>query len=219
MSIEQVTCPKCGRKLAADVITTIHEDDEKTWQALLAKQLNTCYCPDCQERFLVERPLVYRDSVNPFIVYYMDTPPDTDQHELEKQIDDMANDIAEQEGIQTPVVRLTTTIWDFIEKIFIWRRGFDDRLIEFAKQQLFRNTDLDKMSRLQHRLLLDFSNEDPQKLAFIIFDRETNAPVGGLHVPMEEFNKLTEEFQNSPQLIHELEILFPTCYVSVERLF
>ena len=216
---EQVTCPSCGAKLTAEVVTTIRENNEAAWQALVQRRLNVCHCPHCDQDFMVERPLVYRDETQPFILYYIDTTPETDQNALERQIDDMATEIAEAEGVEKPIVRLTVTLWDFIEKIFIWRNGYDDRLIEFAKQQLFRNTDLDKMSRLQHRLLLDFSNEDPNVLAFIIFDRETNQPVGGIHVPLEEFHKLTDEFYGNPQLLHELELLFPTCYVSVERLF
>lgn len=217
--MEQVTCPKCGQKMQAEVISVIREEDEATWKLLVAGKLNVCQCPGCHTSFMVERPLIYRDTNRPFIVYYVDTPPDMDQHDLEVQIDDMAAKTAEQEGIDKPVVRLTVTLWDFIEKIFIWRQGYDDRLIEYAKQQLYRNTDLDQMSRQQHRLLLDFSNEDPEKLAFIIFDRETNQPAGGIHVPLEEFRKLTDEFNANPQLLHELDLLFPTCYVSVERLF
>ena len=218
MSKECVTCPKCGRKLQTEVTTVIRENDETAWKALLSKTLNTCTCPDCGTKFMVERPLIYRDIAHPFIVYYVDAPDDGNR-DLEQQIDAMAEEISAQEGIDKPVVRLTLTIWDFIEKIFIWRMGYDDRLIEFAKQQLFRNTDLDKLSRTQHRLLLDFSNEDSDKLVFIVFDRETNAPVGRMHVPLEEFHKLTDEFQGNEQLMHELEILFPTCLVSVERLF
>lgn len=216
---EQVTCPHCGTQLTAEVITTIHESNEEAWRALLESRLNVCHCDQCQQEFMVEKPLIYRHETQPFIVYYLDTTPETDQFALEKNIDDMAAAIADSEGVEKPIVRLTVTLCDFIEKIFIWRHGYDDRLIEYAKQQLFRNTDLDQMSRLQHRLLLDFSNEDPQVLPFIIFDRETNQPVGGIHVPLEEFLKLTDEFYSNPQLLHELELLFPSCYVSVERLF
>ena len=219
MSKKRVTCPKCGKKIMVDVISCIHENDESAWKALLAHRLNTCVCPDCGTSFMVNEPLTYCDKNNPFILTYInDDGEEENTFELEHWFDETADEMAEREGIEKPVVRLTTTIWDFIEKIFIWRMGLDDRLIEFAKQQLFRNTDLDKLSRSQHRLLLDFSATDGEKLVFLVFDRETNQPVGRMHVPMEEFRKLTDEFQGNNQLMNELNTLFPSCIVSVDRL-
>ena len=167
MSKKNVTCPSCGRKLKVEVVNLIHENDETTWKALLAHRLNTCACPDCGTSFMVNEPLYYVDKTNPFVLAYInDDSMEEDAFELEHWFDETAADIAEKEGVEKPIARLTTTIWDFIEKIFIWRLGLDDRLVEFAKQQLFRNTDLDKLSRTQHRLLLDFSATDDEKLVF-----------------------------------------------------
>ncbi len=219
MSKKNVTCPSCGRKLKVEVVNLIHENDEAAWKSLLAHRLNTCTCPDCGTTFMVNEPLYYVDKTTPFVLAYInDDSMEEDAFELEHWFDETAADIAEKEGVEKPIARLTTTIWDFIEKIFIWRLGLDDRLVEFAKQQLFRNTDLDKLSRTQHRLLLDFSATDNEKLVFLVFDRETNQPVGRMHVPMEEFRKLTEEFQGNDQLMNELNTLFPSCVVSVDRL-
>jgi len=218
MSIQDAICQACGQHIQTELIQVITDQDDSAWKALLAHQLNTVLCPHCKTRFALDTPLIYKDSQRPFIAYYM-KKPEGGTHELEKQIDEMAKTVAASADVEKPVVRLTVTLADFIEKIFLWRLGYDDRLVEFAKQQLFRNTDLDKMSRLKHRLLVDFSNKEKDKLSFIIFDRETNAPCGGINVPLEEFDSLTQEFHGNPQLMQELDKLFPTCLVSVERLF
>jgi hypothetical protein len=84
---------------------------------------------------------------------------------------------------------------------------------------LFKNLGEDKLNPSEHRLLIDFSNKDEDKLAFIIYDRETNQPISALHVPKAEFDSLVKEFTENEQLLAELDTLFPSCYVSVERLF
>ena len=84
---------------------------------------------------------------------------------------------------------------------------------------LFSNLGEDRLNSSAHRLLVDFSNKDESKLAFIVYDRETNRPMSSLHVPMEEFNNLVKEFSVNDQLMNELDTLFPSCYVSVDRLF
>lgn len=218
MSRETVICPKCQAEVSVDVTTTISSTDTAALTALAKGELNTCDCPQCHAHFCVSKPLIYRDAERPFLAF-CDDVSEGDLQAMEEQVDTLASAMAEQNGIEKPVVRLTTNPVDFIEKINLWRLGFDDRLIEFAKQQLYRNTDLEKMNRLQHRLLVDFSNEDESKLAFLIYDRETNAPCGGIHVPREEYDKLLDEFNSDPRLLDELERLFPSSYVSVERLF
>ena len=216
---EMVTCPHCGHRISTQVTTVIRHDDAKALDALYKGTLNRVRCPKCGHDFLVDTTLIYRDDENPFIVYYVDIPEDADLHTYEREIDVMATEAAMKENLDRPTVRLTVSLPDFIEKISLRRLGLDDRLIEYAKHQLFSNLGEERLSSSAHRLLVDFSNKDADKLAFIVYDRETNRPISSLHVPMEEFNNLVKEFSVNDQLMNELDTLFPSCYVSVDRLF
>ncbi|MBR4372033.1 MAG: CpXC domain-containing protein [Victivallales bacterium] len=216
---EMVTCPHCGHRISTQVTTVIRHDDVKALDALYKGTLNRVRCPKCGHDFLVDTTLIYRDDENPFIVYYVDIPEDADLHTYEREIDVMATEAAMKENLDRPTVRLTVSLPDFIEKISLRRLGLDDRLIEYAKHQLFSNLGEERLSSSAHRLLVDFSNKDANKLAFIVYDRETNRPISSLHVPMEEFNNLVKEFSVNDQLMNELDTLFPSCYVSVDRLF
>ena len=216
---ETVVCPHCGYKTTTRVTTVIRHDDVQALDALFKGALNRVHCPKCKQDFLVNKTLIYRDDENPFIVYYIDLPDDADLHTYEREIDVMASEAAMNENLDRPTVRLTVTLPDFIEKISLRRIGLDDRLIEYAKHQLFSNLGEDRLNSSAHRLLVDFSNKDQSKLAFIIYDRETNRPISSLHVPMEEFDNLVKEFATNDQLMNELDTLFPSCYVSVDRLF
>ena len=214
-----VICPCCGHSMAKEITTVIRHDDHKTLESLFRGTLNRVHCNKCKQDFNIPQTLTYRDDENPFIVYYIDIPDDADIHTYEREIDVMASDVAMKENLERPTVRLTVTLPDFIEKISLRRLGLDDRLVEYAKHMLFSNLGKDRLNSSMHRLLVDFSNKDQDKLAFIVYDRETNSPVSSLHVPMEEFTNLVREFSNNDQLMNELDTLFPSCYVSVDRLF
>ena len=216
---ETVACPHCGHRMSTQVTTVIRHDDTKALDALFKGTLNRVRCPKCTHDFLVDTTLIYRDDENPFIVYYVDIPEDADLHTYEREFDVMATEAAMKENLDRPTVRLTVSLPDFIEKISLRRMGLDDRLIEYAKHQLFSNLGEDRLNSSAHRLLVDFSNKDESKLAFIVYDRETNRPISSLHVPKEEFNNLVKEFSVNDQLMNELDTLFPSCYVSVDRLF
>ena len=191
---ETVVCPHCGHRMSTQVTTVIRHDDAKALEALFKGTLNRVRCAKCGHDFLVDTTLIYRDDENPFIVYYID-------------------------DVRFTYDAGTVTFPDFIEKISLRRLGLDDRLIEYAKHQLFSNLGDERLNSSAHRLLVDFSNKDADKLAFIVYDRETNRPISSLHVPMEEFNNLVKEFSVNDQLMNELDTLFPSCYVSVDRLF
>jgi hypothetical protein len=214
-----VECPNCGEECRVKPAPAIKHDDEKTLKKLFEGTLNKFTCKACGIPFALTRPLVYKDWESVFIAYYVDLPDNADLQTFEQEIDVMATDVFQAENLPRPTVRLTVTLPDFIEKIILHRMGLDDRLIEFAKHQLFKNLGEDKLNPSEHRLLIDFSNKDEDKLAFIIYDRETNQPISALHVPKAEFDSLVKEFTENEQLLAELDTLFPSCYVSVERLF
>jgi len=191
---------------------------DKHLAALMTGTLNRATCSDCKVEFLVETPLVYLDGQTSFIVYLLEPPEDGNTEALEREVDCMATEVFSRENLERPLVRLTFTYPDFIEKIKLRTLGYDDRLIEYAKYQLFQNISEERLSKFQHKLLLDFSNRDEDKLVFLVYDRETNKPLSVVHVPMEDFRTLEQEFAENLAMLQELDAIFPTCHVSADRL-
>jgi hypothetical protein len=217
-NLQLIPCPRCGAEVKADIVSVIVPDDAKTMGALFAGRLNCPLCPSCKQRFAVSTPLVYRDVERACIITQMEAPEDGNTLEMEQELDCLATDMAVEQGIARPFVRLTTSRPDFLEKISLFQAGLDDRLIEYAKSQLFRNIDESRLSIRRHRLLYDFTNRDESKLIFFVYDKEVERNVTAVHVPMEDFRTLEREFAASDELRIELDSLFPSCVVSVERL-
>ncbi len=213
----KVKCPKCGKELTATLVSTILPDDGNL-RKLLDGSLNKVKCDSCGVDFVVENSLTYRDKEHSFIVFCVPPPEDGNTEPIEHEVDIMATDAAIKEGVARPTVRLTFTRPDFIEKIMLHKAGYDDRLIECAKLQLFRSLDELQLSRSRHRLLFDFSKTDEQSLMFLVYDKDELKAVNAVQVPMDDYRCLEMEFQNSRDLRKELEAAFPGCYVSADRL-
>ncbi len=213
----KVKCPKCGKEFRAEPVTAIIPDDGNL-RKLLDGSLNKVKCAACGVEFALETPLTYRDKANSFIVFCLQPPEDGNTESIENDVDAMATDAAMNEGIARPTVRLTFSRPDFIEKIMLHNAGYDDRLIEFAKLQLFRSLDELQLSRSRHRLLFDFSKTDDQSLMFIVYDRDELKAVNAVQVPMDDFRSLEEELEKNADLQKELDAAFPGCYVSADRL-
>ncbi|MBQ7650077.1 MAG: hypothetical protein IJS15_03910 [Victivallales bacterium] len=213
----KVKCPKCGKEFRTVPVTSIVPDDGNL-RKLLDGSLNKVKCGACGAEFVLETPLTYRDKATSFIVFCLQPPEDGNTEPIENDVDSMATDAAMKEGIARPIVRLTFSRPDFIEKIMLHNAGYDDRLVEFAKLQLFRSLDELQLSRSRHRLLFDFSKTDEQSLMFIVYDNDELKPVNAVQVPMEDYRGLEEELEKNADLQKELDAAFPGCYVSADRL-
>jgi len=137
-SRRRVKCPCCGKTITVEVVSSLRPGD-KHLAALMTGTLNRATCSDCKVEFLVETPLVYLDGQTSFIVYLLEPPEDGNTEALEREVDCMATEVFSRENLERPLVRLTFTYPDFIEKIKLRTLGYDDRLIEYAKYQLFQN--------------------------------------------------------------------------------
>ena len=107
---------------------------------------------------------------------------------------------------------------EFIEKIMLVNAGFDDRLMEYAKFQLFQNCP-GQLDHEKHRLLFDFSNKEDNLIKFVVFDKENGKHIAGLHIERKDYEAMDNEFKNTPTLQKELDALFPNCNVTVDRVF
>ncbi len=213
-------CPKCGFKLNnISEPVTILTPDSSSLSKLFDGTLNKVVCPKCKMTLTLDGGhLVFRDVEKQFILYLMPEPEDGNTEALEEEIDATMTEEAQTHGIARPTIRLTYQRPDFIEKIAIHKLGFDDRLIEYAKLQLFRNMDELQLSRATHRLLLDYSRTNDEHLLFLVYDRESQKPINAIQVEMRDYLSLEEELMQSEDLQRELDAAFPGCYVCADRL-
>jgi hypothetical protein len=212
-----VSCPKCGTAQTAAVATVITPDDESLVQLFQGK-LNQLVCEQCGTVFGVETPLLFRDDDQHVLIYYLPLGEKSEWQEAEKQMIGLTEKVfADAEFEEMPTCRLTLTHRRFIEKIAIHIHGLDDRLVEYVKYQLYNRPE-QPVDAGCYDLFYDFSPQEENILAFIIFDRDTARPQAVTHIGRDLYDELEEAFLQDAALQQELHALFPGCYVSVERI-
>ena len=215
-----VACPHCGASRNVAVTTVLRPGDENL-TLLFRGQLNRVVCSDCDEPFVLAVPLLYRDDEESFLVYQWPREENLDWSEMETHMASLAKRIFTEfgEGLAPPTCRLVTDRGAFIEKIALHQFGFDDRIVEYIKYQLFNNPNEEhRIDSVRSFLRFDFSNTNEEILAFLVIDRETGAAGAGAHLPMEIYRELAQACEPDSAMDEELNALFPGYFVSVDRL-
>ena len=210
-------CPACSHETPYRTVSTITKGTREL-TALFGGELNKATCNSCFVEFLVEIPLIYRDDKARFLVYYSPLTPDDQLPELIKLMEKLDQQLFEGlSPLEKPVCRLTLSRRDFIEKIAIRQHGYDDRLIEYIKYQLFQHS---KKGLDPHRmdLLFDFSNTNNENLSFFAFDRTTKKAVYSLNFLRTDYDHLGEYFLRKNDMEIRLNRLFKKYYVHVTSL-
>ncbi len=118
-----VTCKQCGKEhpfTAWESLNVTHDRDFK--QQLLKGQLTRFTCPDCASSTHVLHPILYHDMDKRLMLWLW----------LEKGEPDTAF-VPVQRFLDEYQFRIVSTYDALVEKIFIFDRGLDDRLVEFLK--------------------------------------------------------------------------------------
>ena len=214
---QTVKCPACSHQTPCRTVSTITKGT-KELTALFGGDLNKTTCKSCFVEFLVEIPLIYRDDKARFLVYYSPLTRDDQLSEITQFMEKLDSQLFEGLSSQEkPICRLTLSRRDFIEKIAIRQHGYDDRLIEYIKYQLFQHS---KKGLDPHRmdLLFDFSNTNNKHLGFLAFDRTTKEAVYSLNFLHADYDHLGEYFLRKNEMEIRLNRLFKKYFVHVSSL-
>lgn len=215
-----VKCPTCGREIPLTPVTVLRPDDASLG-LLFRGTLNQCLCPDCNARFRVDLPLLYRDDARRIVVYCLPAGEQdgSDLEQAEAQVDTILKSIfAGDDVAELPECRLVFTIAEFVEKIALVQAGLDDRLVEYIKYQFFLRRERD-LNPARRNLLFDFSHTEPENLGFIVVDRQSGKACAAAHIAMDTYRELAAAFLAQDGLREELRKLFPRYVVSAMRLF
>ena len=213
-----ISCPKCGK--TADIATTeLVLPESPTLLALLKGTLNLATCPACQSRILVDTPLVYRDAAEGLFIWLV---PGGDWRPLEVELLRMAEEAGRQEeeedGTRLPLTcRLVLSRRNLVEKIMLFRNGFDDALVEYIKFNLYHHRE-HPIDPEANELLYDFSATDDEKLMFLVIDRKSGRATAHTHLEMSAYQELAAVYADTQDGREEMRKIFPGPYVSASRM-
>ena len=209
-------CPSCSAEIVVSPTSVVTENTAQLHD-LFKGILNKFQCTKCDGEFLYDTPIVYRDNEHRYVIYYHTSSTDDNLSEalayMQEVYDNLFRDLSDNEK---PISRLTLKRKDLVEKIKIHQHGYDDRLIEYIKYQLFQHSDNLDCASLD--LLFDFASSNSENLVFLAFDRKTGNAHYSLEFPAEEYEKLNRDFLSPPETAKEFDKLFNGHYVHVGTL-
>lgn len=210
-----IPCPRCGQTVSITT-TELILPDSPALMALLKGTLNVGSCGKCQNRILLDKPLLYRDEVHGLFLWSV---PGGDWRALEPELMRMAAEAAQQDGNQHPpfLCRLVLSRRGLVEKIMLFQNGFDDALVEYIKFNLYNHPD-HPINPQERELLYDFSATDNEKLMFLVIDRKTGLAVAHTHLEMSAYQELAKIYADTEEGQAEMRKIFPGPYVSANRM-
>ena len=215
---EYASCPHCNASQCIEPVTAVYPDSEEL-DSLFNGTLNRFQCSACEQKFSVKVPVLFRDEENHALVYYIPAEDRKDWQEAENQMDKVLKQVfSNLPDDELPHCRLTLTYRGFIEKTSLLMNGFDDRVIEYLKYQLFKDEQR-QLDPYRTEMLYNFSQQDENYLNFLLFDRETGSSASALDVPKELYDELAESILKDEDVKNELEEMFSGYFINVEKLF
>lgn len=129
------------------------EADPELKEQIMTGELFLVKCPDCGEETLAEYPVMYMDPAKKLNIYMA---PGHDE-DLLMQLNSL--DMPEAEVDNDAVFRVVESGEELLEKILIFDRGRDDRILELYKAIIVENIK-DEWPDVHHKDILYFTDED-----------------------------------------------------------
>jgi hypothetical protein len=112
------------------------------------------------------------------------------------------------EGTTIPRLQLVLTRMELVERIFLLEQKLDERLVEYAKYQIYQNN-AERVPAKQKILLFNAQQTDDNNFCFVVQDIKTATFDEVLGYPRSQYQKMKNKFMADDE---ELIELFPDVY-------
>ena len=213
-----IRCPKCQHDQSVELYESINvQTSPELKKLLMANQLNTVKCEQCELTFRVDKPLLYHDPKRRFMIYQIpvkDNAVEDGEREFTESLGRLSGVMPKD--IQAPDVSLVFSRTELVERIFLRDAGLNERIIEYIKYMIY-SRNAGKVNPAKKNLLFDVEDSTPEALCFVVQDVESKKLESVLQYDRKTYTALCETFDKDDQTPTLLE-LFPGPYISARRL-
>lgn len=213
-----IECPKCGDKQDVELFDSLNVHDEPALKENLMKnQINQVDCAGCGYNFRVDKPVLYSDPAQNFIIFLNPTreSPTAEEQRMFVQWMEQVNTTL-PDGIDAPEVHLVTSRTELVERIFILENDLEARIIEYVKHTIY-SRNLSKVDPEKKILLFDAQDSTEEKLCFVVQDSSSHQLESVIEYNRDAYVGLCEMFDQDDQTPSLME-LFPGPYISARAL-
>ena len=133
-AMQEITCPKCGKKtsfLVWDSINTLQNPEMK--EKVRNDEAFRFHCPECGAAAMLNYNFLYHQQEDKVLIFV--NADGSNCKEMEQILDQRGNAF---DGYKK---RIVMSYNEFKEKLLILDAGFDDRIVEIIKSSIWDNVD------------------------------------------------------------------------------
>jgi transcription elongation factor Elf1 len=218
-STYQINCPQCGQMQDVELFDAINVSEHPDLrQKLMTNQLQMVTCEYCEFQFSVDKPLLYHDTDNHFMIYWIpsgeNTPPEKCKETFENSLQEILKLLPTD--FDPPQIHLVLTRTELVERIFMLESELDERIIEYIKYQIYTRN-LEKIAPEQKILLFNAEDSSAENLCFVVQDATSRQFESVLEYSREAYAALSEMFDRDEQTGNLFEF-FPGPYINARAL-
>lgn len=133
--MEQVTCPHCGKQGTMQVWQSVNTAvDPETRELVRSGELFAYKCPSCGAVTNVNYGFLYHQMEDQLMIYYVtDEESCASVAEMFSGQDERMGRLMDKSGVDGYLMRIVLSQNALREKLFIFDRGLDDRVVEILK--------------------------------------------------------------------------------------
>ena len=133
--MEQVTCPHCGKQGTMQVWQSVNTAiDPETRELVRSGELFAYKCPSCGAVTNVNYGFLYHQMEDQLMIYYVtDEESCASVAEMFSGQDERMGRLMDKSGVDGYLMRIVLSQNALREKLFIFDRGLDDRIVEILK--------------------------------------------------------------------------------------
>ena len=201
-----VTCNSCNTVMEYDIYESINVTlQPKLKEKIVNDELFVLTCPNCGKKFYLSYDFLYNDIDCGFMVQYCNADNHDEKVEQFKAIvNNFKKEINEHFTSLSYKFRFVSDFHKLKEKVRIFDRNLDDRIIELYKYEFIINGYDKDLSQLDDVVFVNVDGSS--ECLFVLFEKDVMENVRAISFDEMEYLRLEKEYENVVETFDDVEV-------------
>lgn len=191
-SKQEIKCPYCGHLNDVTVWSSITaEDSQDLKEEILKRKINIMTCSNCQKQALLPNPLLYHDKEKQLMISFRPCGDNSEKMRVFSEIKASSLRSGELKEFEDYNLRFVYRYDDLMEKILIFDKGLQDKVIEVLKVLIL----MQEPEKAKDRTSV-FGKTENDEMEFLVRDNKEERFYTS-RVPMSTYDTIKEQLRLS----------------------
>lgn len=201
--IQKIPCNQCQTMMEYEVFESVNVTLEPTLKdKIMNDELFLTTCPNCGKMFYLSYPFLYNDMDSHYMIRYAMKNEEKEKTEFQDTVSMFKNELNDKfNGHLTYIFRFVNDYGKLKEKIRIFDRNLDDRIIELYKYEFVINGYDKELKNLDDIIFLNY--EGSVVPVFALIEKDELDGVRAIAFDEMEYLRLEKEYSDMFNLMED----------------